>query len=243
MPDQTFAGTVKTPNGSFNPAADRKLPPMAALNVGAMKNATALAGTTGTEVSLVHGQSWYQLQDDVTENILGNYTFTISGSENQNIKVNLIHRVGGTTNDTRVGVHNQTNIAARNDEFMHTRTEIHHQSEHREQKTFDNEIANKVVEFLKEHIKVEWLVVALNPGFDSEFKMTSFEGKMVTTGLTMIHAETTQIECELKELKIALGLVKEQVLATYMKAAAAHLKVIPFSGNAGAAVNADSPLG
>lgn len=238
-----FDGATKTQTRPHGATKDHTLVPLGALNRSAMDSPTALAGTNGVDVALVTGDTWFERKGNETENIKGWLHLTVSGDEVHKILGNLSHRVNGTTNDVRVKVHNQTNIAPRNDEFLHTRTEIHHQKENRVQKTEDIDWTEKLQEFKKEHYEFNWLKYTNFFGLDIYTNpVLAVEAKLMQVARKAVASENTVLECEIKEFGIALGLIADQVKATVMKAAAAHLKAIGFNGNAGVAVNGDSPL-
>lgn len=239
----TFNGAVLTATGANGYTTDNAPINFGLLNPKAMTAPTALAGTTGTECSLVHGDIWNQIEQNHTRNVLGWRHLTVSGDEIHKILTNLVHRVNGTTNDTRVGVHNQTNIAPRNDEFMHTRTEIHHQKEHREQKTEDEEFSEKLIEFKKEHFEHNWLKMDIKElAFDIGTVM-AFEKKMFAVGNKIFAMEGDAIDVEFKEIKTSLGALGSEIKAGKFKVAGTHIKAIAGNINAGIALNADSPFG
>ena len=243
MPDPIFGAAPKTTNGSFNPSSDHKTPQLGSLDLSNMPLPTALAGTTGIDCSLIHGDEWNEMEGNLTENILKSHTGYIKINETYTINGNLTHRVNGATNDTRVGVHNRLNIAQRNDTFMHTRAETHHQPEHREQKTEDHSITQSLLEFKEKHY--EWKTLFM------EFKQISlgfcwplsFEKHLMDASGHVFKMEGAAVEVEMKEIKSSLGALASEIKAGKVKVAATHMKAIAGNINAGIALNLDSPFG
>ncbi len=179
-----FTGSVLTqtrPNGYAN---DAQQLPFKNLNPRAMTSPTALSGTTGACVSLVHGDVWDQFEGNDTKNVLKDDKLTVTGSRTELIKTNHQHTIVGTTNTTHIGVHHQVNISPRNDTFVHTRTEDHHQPEQIHQPTILTSIQEHVHHYYKFHHKTSsfWFtnVFAANFGFYPGLNLsyTTMEGKL-----------------------------------------------------------------
>jgi hypothetical protein len=124
---QVFAAAVLVATGANALTQDATSLDLGSLSSGSMTSPTALAGTNGIDGVLVHGDQWREIEGNVTVDILKNLTTNITLSEKQTVLQNLTNRVVGTTNDTRVGVHQQWNVAPRFDNFAHTLTENHHE--------------------------------------------------------------------------------------------------------------------
>ena len=127
MATPIFDAAPKTVNGSFNPATDHVTPLLGSLNLSAMPDLTALAGTTGTDAKLIHGDRWQQIDGNQTERVNKCLKTDIMQDENWEVHRDLTYRVDGTTMDERVKAHYQTNYNVRFDHFVHTRTETHDQ--------------------------------------------------------------------------------------------------------------------
>ncbi len=243
MSNSTFGGTPKTVNGSFDPSADNKTPHLGSLDMAAMSSRTALADTTGIDVSLIHGDEWNQIMGNLTENVLNNHIFFVKLDENYTVNTNLVRRVNGTTNDTRVGVHNQTNIQPRNDIYMHTRSEVHYQPENREQKTEDHDVGKTLLEFKEKHFEYNSLKIDVkNLSFEFNWPL-NFEKHLLDCNGSIFSMDGSAIEVETKEIKTSLGALGAEIKGGKVKAAATHLKAIAGNINAGIALNADSPFG
>lgn len=239
----TFDEAVEIATRKNAATTDKDLPDLGSLDLKAMTSETALAGTNGITVSLIHGNEWNQLEGNRTENILKSLFTHITINEVRTVDENLANKVTGTTNDTRVGVHNQTNIAPRNDTFMHTRTEIHHQPEHREQKTEDFNVLNVVREVAKEIFEFQYLKMEARL-MHLEFCATvNFEKKLFDVTGNIFKMEGDAIEVKMSEIKASLGALGTEIKGGKLKAAATHLKAIAGNINAGIALNADSPFG
>jgi hypothetical protein len=243
MPETAFTGSPRTSNSSFDSSSDHKTPSLGALSMGSMTSLTALSGTTGIDCSLIHGDEWNQMEGNLTENILKNHTAVITLNETYTVKSNVVKRVNGTTNDTRVGVHNQTNISPRNDVFMHTRSETHHQPECREHKTEDNEKGNDLFQY--DSKVLAWHLLMIDTfGMRFEFNTTmNFEKKLLYVGANIFCIEDRAFEVKMEEIKTSLGGLATEIKGGKIKAAATHIKAIAGNINAGIALNADSPFG
>ena len=238
-----FNAAVATATRSNAFANDRIEPSFNNLNRSAMTSPTALAGTTGINATLVHGDEWNQIENNRTDNILGNVKDYVKGNETYTVNGNLVYRVNGTTNDTRVQQHNQINISARLDVFIHTRSEIHHQPENREQKTADNESSNNIMHADKWNLA--WHAYMIDTfGIRVEGNLTiNLEKKMLQVGGNIFVIEDRAFEVTMEEIKTSLGGLASEIKAGKVKAAATHIKAIAGNINAGVALNADSPFG
>ena len=177
-----------------------------------MTSPKALAGTTGIDASLIHGDKWEQIKANLTSNILQNRMTTITLNEMHTVLTNVVKKMVGTTNDIRVGVHNQTNIAERNDVFMHIRSELHHLTENRQQLTGDQNHTKDEKTWIEKHfegtlykLELKGITVALcAPLF--------YEKKLFGVGNDIFHMGHDEIEVEMKEITTSLG-----ALATAIK--------------------------
>lgn len=231
-----------TNNAKFNPSSDHKTPNLGSLNLSAMTSPTALAGTNGVCVSLVHGDVWNQMEGNQTENILKNRTTIVNFDEKCAVNQNMNYYVAGKTNDTRIGVHNQTNMSPRNDIFMHTRSEIHHEKENRQQLTQDMSVVTMVIEFCatqweKHDYKISAYLAAVN------LNVMSADARIYAFRNTTFKTENTSIGVKISEITGSLGGLATEIKGLKLKAAVSHIKAIAGNINAGIALNADSPFG
>ena len=128
-----FDGAVKVGRAVADPKTDKDLPSPKSLSWGAIKSASALAGTTGTDSKLVHGDRWQQVAGSMTENYIGNVSSTIAQDETHKIAGNRTKQVGGTHNETIcgtsmetiIGAHVITNMNILNETRLGTRMQVH----------------------------------------------------------------------------------------------------------------------
>jgi hypothetical protein len=238
-----FGAQIQTSTNANGYPRDNVSPALGALNTAAMMSPSALSGTNGQCASLVHGDEWNQIENNRTDNILGNVKDYIKGNETYTVNGNLVYRVNGTTHDTRVQQHNQINISARLDVFIHTRSEMHYQPECREQKTADNESDNNI--FHVDLKNVAWHLFMIDMfGIRMELNTTmNFEKKLLQVGGNIFVIEDRAFEVKMEEIKASLGGLASEIKAGKLKAAATHIKAIAGNINAGIALNADSPFG
>ena len=237
-----FSANVETATGTNAAANDSKPPAFASLSSGAMTSESALAGTNGVDVFLIHGDRWQQIVGNEQVNILKNLTTNITLNETRTVFGNLVNKVVGTTTDTRIGVHNQTNIASRNDTFVHTRTEDHHQPEQIHQPTVQTNMQEEVKEYFKEHTKFSsWYFTMV--GIKTELTpivslgFTTLEGKLGVIATKALVLEKQSKALDAKYQAAVTNFTLSAILASFLWA-----KIIAFDGNAGVAANADSPF-
>ncbi len=129
----TFGGAVQTVNSGFDASKDKTTPNLRALSLGSMSSPGALAGTTGVDVELIHGDCWNQITGNVTTNIKGNNKYTLTGNSLSLITGNLKETVNGnheydvltnmklfikgTTTEEHVGSHLNTNTSSLTESF------------------------------------------------------------------------------------------------------------------------------
>ncbi len=94
-----FDGTTKVGRAVKDPATDKNLPDGKALSYSAMPTTTALAGTTGVNCKLVHGDRWQEILGNMTEH----YTLSVTSTIDQNWTIT----VNGTMNLTVVQGYNE----------------------------------------------------------------------------------------------------------------------------------------
>jgi hypothetical protein len=231
-----------TENAKFDPSNDHKTPKLGSLNLGAMTSLTALAGTNGVSVSLVHGDEWNQMEGNQTENVLKYRKTTIKLNDKYTVNGDVINRVVGTTNDTRIGVHNQTNVAPRNDTFVSTRTEDHHQPEQKHQPTSKQEITSSsyeshITQNKYIHIYVCMYDIKTDVVLGLQLGYSTLKGELgvIATKALIIKSQSNAMDAKFQ------AFVTKTTLTTIL-CAALQAKIIAFDGNAGIAANADSPF-
>lgn len=237
-----FNGTPSVFTREHGGPNDKVPAKLGALSAGGMISPGGLAGTTGIDVALIHGDAWRQTEGNQVVNILKNLTTTITLTEKRTVTQNLVNKVCGTTNDTRIGVHNQTNVAPRNDEFMHTRSEIHHEKENRQQKTEDADVADKAMEFITDWFKEHTAAMEYH-GLYIEINGLQVEGAPIAVENVTFKSEFESFEIKADLINDHFSGMISEIKAGKIKAAGVHLKAIAGNLNAGLALNADSPFG
>src|SRR5579863_8928710 len=81
-----FDGSIKTPLRVADPLTDKKLGDSGSLPWGSITSLTGLAGTTGTDCKLVHGDRWQEIHGNMTEHYTNNVNTNID--QNWTIQVN-----------------------------------------------------------------------------------------------------------------------------------------------------------
>jgi hypothetical protein len=236
-----FDGAVKIGRAVRDPGTDKKLPEVGSLSYGAIKSATALAGTTGVDACLIQGNKWQELKGQHTENVLQHHLLTIQGNRQEMVAGNHTHTIVGNTNTTHIGTHNHTNISPRNDTFVHTRTENHTEEEHQNQPTGRNDVAsseNKDVEESKHFHGLEWNVI----GVAFEVVGVKTEHKSVALDVTNVKADFEMMHAESKSFHQNLSALASDIHGGKLKVAATHAKAIGANICAGIAANLDSPF-
>ena len=125
---------------------------------------------------------------------------------------------------------------------MHTRSEIHHQKENRQQKTEDADVAENAVELIKDWFK-EHIAAVEYHGMYVEINGMQVEGAPLAVENMTFKSEfdSFRIKADLLDDHFS-GMIAE-LKAGKLKAAGVHLKAIGGNFNAGIALNADSPFG
>jgi len=112
-----FDDSIKTPLRVTDPGTDKAMPDAGSLSYGSMTGSTALAGTTGIDCKLVHGDRWQEIQGSMTEHWTGYVNTTID--QNWTIQVN------GIMNLTVVKGYNEEQQGPVNKHFVQVVTEIY----------------------------------------------------------------------------------------------------------------------
>ncbi|MEW6366066.1 MAG: hypothetical protein AB1714_15660 [Acidobacteriota bacterium] len=117
-----FDKSTKIGRRVADPITDDTLPSSGSLSWGSITSDAALAGTTGVDCKLVHGDRWQQIDGNLTENInkdvrttiLCNHNHTVIQNQTNSITGNQNETVTGNRTGTITGSENQTNIGTRN---------------------------------------------------------------------------------------------------------------------------------
>jgi hypothetical protein len=237
-----FSASVQTQTRPNGVATDGASSPLSFLDTSNMTSVSALGGTMGTCTARIHGDVWDQFEGNDTKNVLKDDKLTVFGNRLELIKTNHQHTIVGTTNTKHIGVHNHVNVSPRNDTYVHTRTEDHHQPEQIHQPTSLMNIQKTVTEYLEHHTKFSswyFTMVAFNTSIYPVLSLgyASMEGK-----LGIIATKALLLEKKSKALDVKFQGATTKFTMTAILASALWAKVIAFDGNAGIAANADSPF-
>ncbi|HEY1743483.1 MAG TPA: hypothetical protein VGG18_09985 [Granulicella sp.] len=186
------------------------------LSVGSMLSATALAGTTGTDVELIQGQQWQERTGDRITNLHGSWTGHVFKNETWTIDGDFTFTVNGKTVDNRIGVHHQTNTNPRFDHFIHTRTETHDQPQVIHQPTTDTQSIWQKLEIGWEKHSFNGLYVTAN-AIKLELDLLEATEKIVVIDRKEFH-------CKNKPSEFTIGGVKADVWAFITKTVPLTLK-------------------
>lgn len=113
-----FNNSVKIGVRVPDPGTDKNLPPPGALSYTGITTAAALAGTTGIDCKLVHGNRWQEIQGNMTEDYTGSVTTNITQNENINVTGIVTLNVTAGWNENQYGPMNRTYYMVVNDTFL-----------------------------------------------------------------------------------------------------------------------------
>lgn len=208
---------------------------LGSLSVGAMLSATALAGTTGTDVELIHGQQWQERTGDRITNLHGSLTGHIFKNETWTIDGDLTFTVHGKTVDNRIGVHHQTNTNPRFDHFIHTRTETHDQPQVIHQPTTDTQT-------IWQKLEIGWEKHSFN-GLYLTANAIKLELDLLEATEKIVVIERKEFQCKNKPVEFTIGGVKTKVwtfiaetVPAKLNVALSHIK--PVAANIAAGIRA-----
>ena len=248
MSDPTFAGAPKTTNGSFDPATDHKTPQLGALDLGNMPSLTAMAGTTGTDTKLIHGDRWQQIDGKQTEKVNKDLKTDIMGIQTWEIHKDLKFTVDGTTTDNRIQEHNQYFHAASLFEYVNTHTDNHHEheEEHNPTHTFHilnwegswklAEISGIISTFEAKGTSIGAFVAKAEglAGGAEAFGVKVGAGAFLHTSKLIDHEEKA-LESRLKAIENDIGGIKNQTMAF-------KVMIMPTRVGLCVAIHIDSPV-
>jgi hypothetical protein len=111
-----FDGQTKIGRRVVDPLTDKKLPLSGALSWGSITTTTALAGTTGLDCKLVHGDRWQEIGGKMTEH----YTDNVKSTFDQNWTI----LVSGIMSLTVVKGYNESQQGPVNREYVQVVTDL-----------------------------------------------------------------------------------------------------------------------
>ena len=110
-----FDGKTKIGRAVKEPGTDNTLPGGASLIYGAIAGPTALAGCTGIDAQLIHGDKWSENLGSHTEHVLQNVTLNVDGNQTIQVGANQTETICGSSSETLIGPHMVTNLSVFNE--------------------------------------------------------------------------------------------------------------------------------
>jgi hypothetical protein len=193
-----FGGEPKTVNGGFSAATDNKTPAFGSLPAASMTSLSGLAGTTGTDVKLIHGDRWQQIDGLQKETINKTLTTDILETETWTVHDNLIFKVIGTTTDHRIEDVKEYYLAESRFEYFGEHTDQHHEQDHQ---------LNPTVTFDVLHTEGEY------KNIDLAIKALVFEAKGAVVDVTVGKAEAWGVGAEAWGAGVGAGGFKNEAVA------------------------------
>jgi len=116
-----------------DPGTDNTLPASGALSWRGIASAVGVAGTTGADAKMVHGDRWQQVDGSQTETFLKDVTSTITGNQTRTVNGNqTFQTIGNVTRDiignlmtTVISAEIRANIGVQNYSHMAPKTRNH----------------------------------------------------------------------------------------------------------------------
>ncbi|HUA20139.1 MAG TPA: hypothetical protein VMB25_15430 [Bryobacteraceae bacterium] len=105
---------MKTPLRVTDPGTDKTLPSGGSLSYGAIASPGGLAGGSGIDGKLVHGDRWQTIDQNQTTMITGNDILSITGNQTVTISTNHTLTIVGNVVSTVIGAHNLLQVGAQN---------------------------------------------------------------------------------------------------------------------------------
>jgi hypothetical protein len=100
-----FDKSTKVGRKVKDPGTDKTLPVEKALSYSAMTSTGGLAGATGIDCKLVHGERFQVIDANMTESVGADEKTTITGSETHTVMVNETYTVQGNRSHMVMGTH------------------------------------------------------------------------------------------------------------------------------------------
>ena len=205
-----FGGEPKTVNGAFSPATDNKTPAFGSLPAGSMTSLTGLAGTTGTDAKLIHGDRWQQIDGNLTENIKDDLKTHVLADEIWTVDGDYTMKVVGDTKDTRQGETKEYYIAESRFEYTTEHTDLHHDQDHTINLTHTYDILHTEIEVKSVDIALKGMV---------------FEGKGTVVDATIAKAEAWAVGAEAWGVGVAAGHFKNELVTLDVQEKASKLEM------------------
>jgi hypothetical protein len=113
-----FDNQTKVPRRVPDPLTDKKLGNSGSLPWGSFTSITGLAGTTGVDCKLVHGDRWQEIKGNMTEDYTGNVNTNITLNWTINVYAIMNLTVYQGYNEIEYGPVNRTYFQVVNDTFL-----------------------------------------------------------------------------------------------------------------------------
>ena len=120
-----FDNTIRVKRRVPDPATDKTLSGSGALAYSSMTSVSGLAGCTGIDAQLIHGDRWTQVDKNHTEQISVNAKLTIGGNQTIMVGANQTETIGGTCNETIIGPHIIANMNVYNETRIGAHIQTH----------------------------------------------------------------------------------------------------------------------
>lgn len=208
-----FDGSTKIERAVADPGTDDTLPSSGALPWGGVTTSSGLAGTTGADCKLVHGDRWQQIDGshnetvsvNVTTSIGGNETRTVMGSTTESyignvaktITANYTRTIIGSELGLNVGPFNRTDVAPVT--WLCPTASMLNSGDLYETKVFRGQ---------------NYAIRNTNIGLDVATRLENVQVALHTTNLVQFQTRMTIMEFGEKALDFLTGVSKQELLAS-----------------------------
>jgi hypothetical protein len=227
-----FDNTVKIGRRVPDPLTDKALDSPGALSWGSITAVSALAGTTGVDCKLIHGDRWQQIAQNLTTVVMASETHSVMQNQTLTITQNRTKTVVGNVTATVVGSHNLLQVGAQNEIHVQPHNRLNCAPESQQEPTnkfrmFGIEFEVKSTESTITGTKLEINGIAMEvTGVSSAVIGMSVEMKGIDYCMSGLSVEPKLAEVELKALK-TIGEGAEAKLAGGVAAAAPSVNAVP----------------
>jgi hypothetical protein len=204
-----------------DPGTDKRLPPGGSLSYGSITSPSALAGTLGIDVALVHGDQWDQVEGNRTCNILMNHICTVFQDEVYKVLIdrrttiagNYYKTVIGNYNQTIIGIHNVTNISNRNNTYVSPKIEVHTAPKQSQEPT-------GWWQYIKENTKIYYYQTNIVLGAAFNFSVFEVNIALIRLGAFGFDGTATGFQMEFICFRIDVKLSDNRITAMALKVSA-----------------------
>ena len=244
----TFSAKVQTANSKFDPSGDNKTPQLGSLALKSMPTTTALAGTTGTDSKLIHGDRWQQIDGNQTEKIDKDLKTDIMENQTYEIHENLKFKVDGKTTDTRVEDVKEYYLAESLFEYTLGHTDLHHEKDHQINPTHTFDILNIEGEYKNIDLAIKAFAIEAKGvsteviGAKAEAWGAGAEAWGVQVGAGLLENTSTMFHAEEDAAKAELLAMHNEIKALQSQVAAAKVIIMPVRVGICIGIHIDSPF-